>query len=59
MVDLLTGQRSASAARLVAKERKLEPAHAPIHRLQEEGKDARENADKRRNARSDRAKVRN
>ena len=46
MVALLSGQSIVSVARLAAKERKLEPAHAPIHRLQEEGKHAKGNTHK-------------
>ena len=56
-VDLLSGQSSANAASLVAEERKLEPASAPIQSRQEEGNTVGENTQKPRNAKSDRVKV--
>ena len=57
MVGLLCGQNSARVTRHAAKEGKLEPANAPTHRLQEEGRTARENTNKPKNAKFDRAKV--
>jgi len=56
-VDLLSGQSSVNAASLVAEERKLEPASAPIQSRQEEENTVRENTQKPRNAKSDRAKA--
>ena len=57
MVGLLSGPSSARAARHAAKEGKLEPVNAPIHRLQEEERTARGNTARPKNAKFDRAKV--
>ena len=53
----MSGQNTARATRHAAKEGKLEPVHAPTHRLQEEERTAREITNKPKNAKFDHAKV--
>ena len=57
MAVLASGRRSPSVARRVGRERNIGPANAPIPRLQEMEKPAKENTQKHKLAKNDHAKV--
>ena len=56
-MGLLSGRSIVNAARHAAKEGNFEPVNAPIHRLQELERTAKEKLDKLRNAEINHAKV--